>query len=57
MLYLKYIINLVKKLGLKTRNLKTNIIKEQIEQIQANKIIKNWIYSLLIIQNVDNLQL
>ncbi len=32
-------LNLAKKLGLKTKNLKTDIVKEQIEQIWANRIL------------------
>lgn len=35
-------LNLAKKLGLKTKNLKANIVKKWIEQIQANKTIAEW---------------
>lgn len=31
--------NLAKKLDLKTKNVKNNLVKEQIEQIHTNKII------------------
>ncbi len=37
--YAWHTLNLVKKLGLKTKNLKTNIVKERIEQIWANRIL------------------
>ncbi len=37
--YARHILNLAKKLGLKTKNLKTDILKEQIEQIWANRIL------------------
>lgn len=39
-LCLRHTLNLVKKLGLKTRKLKTKVIKERVEQIWANKIIE-----------------
>ncbi len=35
----RHILNLVKKLGLKTKNLKVDIVKERIGQIWANKTI------------------
>ncbi len=38
-LYAWHTLNLAKKLGLKTENLKTDIVKERIEQIWANRIL------------------
>lgn len=35
----RHILNLVKKLGFKTKNLKIDIVKKQIEQIWANGIL------------------
>lgn len=35
----KHTLNLTKKLGLKTKNLKADIVKRQIGEIWANKII------------------
>ncbi len=34
-----HMLNLIKKLGLKIKNLKIDIVKERIEQIWANKIL------------------
>lgn len=39
LLYFKHIFKLTKKFGIKMKNLKAKIVKEQIEQIWANKII------------------
>ena len=36
---LRYTLNLAKKLGLKTKRLKTNIVKEYIQKILANRTI------------------
>ncbi len=36
---IQHMLNLAKTLGFKTKNLKTDIIKEQIEQIWANRIL------------------
>ena len=39
LLYPWHILNLAKKLGLKTESLKVDLVKEQIGEIWANKII------------------
>ena len=51
LLYPKYILNFVKKLELKTKNLKANIVKKQIRQIWAIKIIAK--LDILFINNLD----
>lgn len=51
MLYLRHILNLVKKLDLKIRNLKADIVKKQIEQIWANKTIRK--LNIFFINNLE----
>ncbi len=51
LLYPKYTLKLAKKLGLETKNLKAEIVKERIGQIWANKTIAE--LDLLIKNNRD----
>ena len=51
LLYPKYTLKLAKKLGLKTKNLNAEIVKERIRQIWANKTIAQ--LDLLFTNNLD----